>query len=57
MVPDVYNHQVVDAGNAAGKDYFHIMAPGFTQDLRQDFEIDAFSSASGWQMFKEHRFS
>ena len=53
----MYNHQVVDAGNAAGKDYFHIMAPGFTQDLRQDFEIDAFSSASGWQMFKEHRFS
>ena len=33
IYPDAYNHQVVDDGNAHGKDYFHIMAPGFPKDL------------------------
>ena len=31
---DDYNHQVVDNGNAHGKDYFHIIAPAFTHDLQ-----------------------
>ena len=33
ILPDLYNHIPIDNGNAHEKEYFHISAPNFTQDL------------------------